>query len=373
MKIGLIDVTVTMSFGGIQTAVWELAKTFADQGHEVHVFGGTGSVRPGPGDRKITVHTFPYLPREKALDLGRRFQRIVERATFARHARKNVIELNLDWIILTKPFDFFWPWIMPKESRTRFCFMSGGTSFFRGDRFLSKKIDAWAACSQFNAWQIQHHFKNFPQVMYNGVDIEKFVPRTSTVRQELSIPEETFLLVFAGRLVGLKGMQFAIQALALLKDEPARLLIIGNGEEEARWKALAQKTGVSDRVLFKPAVGHDELSSYYCAADAGIFPSISDEAFGISIAEAMACAKPVIASYIGGVPEVVGNEGTAGLLVNPGSPRAIADAVRKLIHLPDRGKSMGQQARLRIETLYTWQHAATRLLNTLNHDEIRLP
>lgn len=373
MKIGLIDVTVTMSFGGIQTAVWELAKTLADMGHDVHVFGGTGTVRPELGKRNINVHTFPYLPREKALDLGRRFQRIAERATFARHARKKVIELNLDWIILTKPFDFFWPWLMPDGSNTRFCFMSGGTSFFRGDRFLSRKINAWVACSQFNAWQIQHHFKHFPRVMYNGVDMEKFSPRTSSVRQELAIPEETFLLVFAGRLVGLKGMQFAIQSLQHLKDAPVTLLIVGDGEEEQRWKSLAVKTGVADRVLFKSAVSHDALPDYYAAADAGIFPSISDEAFGIAIAEAMACSKPVIASYIGGVPEVVGNEGSSGLLVNPGDPQAIANAIQQLLALPDRGRNMGACARQRIETLYTWEHATNRLLAALqHHDDSRL-
>ncbi len=372
MKIGLIDVTVTMSFGGIQTAVWELAKTLADLGHDIHVFGGMGEVCPELKGRPVGVHTFPFTPRDKVPDLGRRFQRIVERATFARHARKKVIELDLDWVILTKPFDFFWPGLMPAGSKTRFCYMSGGTSFFRGDRFLSKKIEAWAACSQFNAWQVQHHFKRFPNVMYNGVDIEKFSPRDTSVRRKLGVSDETFLLVFAGRLVGLKGMQFAIEAVQKLGTAPVALLIVGDGEEEKRLKLLVEKAGVSDRVIFQPSVSHDALPEYYAAADAGIFPSISDEAFGIAIAEAMACAKPVIASYIGGIPEVVGNEGTAGLLVNPGSSQAIADAVTQLMSLPDRGRSMGKAARRRIETLYTWRHAATRLLTALHYDEHRL-
>ncbi len=372
MKIGLIDVTVTMSFGGIQTAVWELAKTLADLGHEIHVFGGTGDIRPELGKRCIGVHTFPFIPRDKAPDLGRRFQRIVERASFARHARKKVIELDLDWIVLTKPFDFFWPRLLTADSKTKFCYMSGGTSFFRGDRYLSKKIDVWVACSQFNAWQIQHHFKHFPQVIFNGVDIEKFSPRESAVRQTLNISPNTFLLVFAGRLVGLKGLHIAIKALQELKDAPVSLLIMGGGEEEQRLKSLAAESGVGHKVVFHPAVSHDVLPDYYAAADAGIFPSIADEAFGISIAEAMACARPVIASYIGGIPEVVGNEGTAGILVTPGDPQAITAAVEQLMALPDRGRGKGENARKRIQTLYTWHHSATRLLAALYHDKNRL-
>lgn len=142
MKIGIIDVTITMSYGGIQTAVWELAKQLHDAGHEVHLYGGNGDIRHNLAGRQIQVHTYPYTPRDKVIDLGGRFRRIVERYTFARHAKKDVISQKFDWVILTKPFDFFWPSMMPKSSSTRFCYMSGGTSFFKGDRRLGKKISA---------------------------------------------------------------------------------------------------------------------------------------------------------------------------------------------------------------------------------------
>lgn len=79
----------------------------------------------------------------------------------------------------------------------------------------------------------------------------------------------------------------------------------------------------------------------------------------------MACAKPVIASHIGGIPEVVGNEGSAGLLVAPGNADEIVMAINHLRTLSDRGKSMGEKARLRIKSRYTWQHSAQRLLQAL--------
>ncbi|CDM92044.1 glycosyltransferase family 4 protein [Xenorhabdus bovienii] len=365
MKIGFIDVTVTMSYGGIQTAVWELAKALTDAGHEIHIFGGTGDVRPVLGERNIHVHTFPFTPRERVINIGRRFQRIVERYSFARHARERVIAENFDWVILTKPFDFFWPRMMPKTSRTKFCYMSGGTSFFKGDRALGNKISAWVACSHFNAWQIQHHFKQFPNVIYNGVDIDKFKPVNSDLRNRLDINENTFLLTFAGRLVGWKGMKVAIDAMALLRDKDVRLLIIGAGDDLKLLKKKVSELNLEKTVIFHPPVVHDQLPEFYAAGDAGIFPSIGDEAFGITIAEAMACGRPVIASYIGGIPEVVGNENHTGILVAPGNAAAIADAVNHLLSLPDRGKAMGKQARQRIETMYTWEHSASRLLGAI--------
>lgn len=366
MKIGFVDVTITTSYGGIQTAVWELAKALADLGHEVFLYGGEGDIRHDVASYAITVRTYPYTPREKVINLGRRFQRIVERLSMARHARKAVVKDDLDWVILTKPFDFFWPHLMPASSKTRFCYMSGGTSFFRFDRRLGKRIDAWVACSEFNAWQIQHHFKHFPNVIYNGVDIHKFTPATGSIRRTLDIDDDKFLLVFAGRLVGWKGLYYVLKALALLQDERVRFLIVGNGEELTKLQAQAQALGVDKQVIFHEPVAHSALPAFYRSGDAGIFPSTGDEAFGITIAEAMACGLPVIGSYIGGIPEVIGNEGSAGLLVSPGHPEAIADAIRKLMEDGEHRRTMGHNARQRIENLYTWHHSAQRLLSALD-------
>jgi glycosyltransferase involved in cell wall biosynthesis len=108
-------------------------------------------------------------------------------------------------------------------------------------------------------------------------------------------------------------------------------------------------------------VAHDRLPDYYAAADVGVFPSIGDEAFGITIAEAMSCAKPVIGSYIGGIPEVVGNEGSCGVLVPPGDPRALAQAMRALALDPARRAAMGRAARARIERHYTWELVGQRM------------
>lgn len=369
MRIAFIDVTVTVSYGGIQTAVWQLAKALVDLGHEVSVFGGTGAIRPDLQGRTVDIQTFPFTPREKVPDFGSRFRRIIERWTFARHAKSSVATAGFDWVILTKPFDFFWPRLIPEESKTRFAFMSGGTDFFVGDRFLAKKIDAWLACSHFNAWQIKGRYKRYPHVMYNGVDVAQFSPEQvdPTLREKLGVDENEVLFAFAGRLVGWKGLRVAIKALAdpAARDLPLKLLIIGNGDDRPTLKRLANELGVERQVIFHDPLPHHDLPRYYANADAGIFPSIGDEAFGITIAEAMSCGIPVVASNVGGIPEVVGNESSAGLLVTPGDSVELAQAMATLAASAELRQRMGEAARQRITRLYTWELAAQRLLAEL--------
>lgn len=370
MRIAFIDVTVTFMLGGIQTAVWRLTETLAEMGHEVHVLGGEGDLRPFTPHPNIHVHTFPYTPREKVLDLGSRYRRIVERRSMSKHAKAKLAEIAPDWAILTKPFDFHWPGLMPAKHSTRFAFMSGGTDFFWGDRKLARDIDAWVACSHFNAWQIRAHYKHSPKVMYNGVDIDHFAPRddAAATRAALGFSDTSTVFGFAGRLVGWKGMGVAIQAMAdpALADTDSHLLIIGDGEQRAELQTLTEQLGLRDRVHFHGKVPHSELPLLYSAIDAGVFPSIGDEAFGITIAEAMSCAKPVIGAYVGGIPEVIGNEGSCGLLVAIDDAADLARAMRELADDPEGRQRMGRNARQRIVENYTWTMAAERMLAALS-------
>lgn len=369
MKIAFIDVTATVSFGGVQTAVWQLAAALADLGHAVSVLGGCGDIRPDLGGQPVEVQTFPFMPRGRVIDLGSRFRRIVERASFARHARVAVATGGYDWIVLTKPFDFFWPRIVDRSCHSRFAFMSGGTDFFAGDRRLADDIAAWVCCSHFNAWQIQHRYKRFPRVIYNGVDVKHFNPDRADpeLRASLGVAPGDVLFAFAGRLVGWKGLKVAIRALARseLQHMPVRLLLIGDGDDLPGLRRLAAELGVESRVVFQKPVPHRELPRYYASADAGVFPSIGDEAFGITIAEAMSCGLPVVASYVGGIPEVVGNEGSCGLLCAPGDAAALAASMAALAADPDLRRRLGEAARERIRDTFSWQHAASRLLAAL--------
>lgn len=366
MKIAFVDVTVTVTFGGIQTAVWELARALHDMGHQVSVFGGEGNIRPDLGGRDIPVRTFPFTPREKALDLGSRFRRFWERWTFAKHARPEIVAGDFDWVIITKPFDFFWPRLMPKGSRTRFAFRSGGTDFILGDRRLAKGISAWFANSHFNAWQIKSRYGRYPRVIYNGVDLDRFGPqhRSAELRAGMDLGFDDVACIFAGRLVGWKGVSVTLKALAspVLKELPVRFIIIGDGPEASNLERQATELGIADRVVFRPGMLHGELPAWWANADIGVFSSIGDEGFSNSIAEAMASGLPVIATAFSGNPETVGNESSCGLLVTPGDPDELAQAIARLARDAALRRRMGEAARNRIATQFTWDRVANRLL-----------
>lgn len=368
MRIAFVDVTVTVSVGGVQTCVWELARHLDSIGMEVHVYGGRGKVLPSNIPPSIRVFTFPFIPRDRVPDLGSRFRRIVERLSMAVYAGKELKRRDYDLIVLTKPFDFFLPPLLGRKGR-RYAFVSGGTDFFMGDRRLSRDIDYWFSVSHFNAYQIFSHYKRYPKVIYNGVDVESFrpLPCDHDLKESLGLRKEDRVLIYAGRLVGWKGVRFVIEAMThpFLKELPVKLLIVGDGPERERLERLASYLGLRERVIFHGFVSHEELPAYYSVADIGVYPSIGDEAFGISIAEAMACGKPVVASYIGGIPEVVGTEEDCGFLVSPTRSEEIAERVHSLLREPERRIWMGRRARERIAEKFTWKRAAERFVEGL--------
>jgi glycosyltransferase involved in cell wall biosynthesis len=367
MKIAFIDVTVTHSFGGIQTAIWQLAEELTHLGHDVHVFGGIKDSQQVLEKPNVKIHTFPYISRHQFPNFGTRFRKLAERVSFTYYARSSFIQEQFDWAILTKPFDFIWPALVKSKCATKFAFMSGGTDFCLGDRSLGQNISAWLACSHFNAWQLHQHYKKFPHVMFNGVNTSHFTPHDGQEkRHELGIHPEDIVFGFAGRLIGWKGLDYALHALTKLPSSlPAKLLFIGDGPAKNQLVMLAKQHQITDRVIFHPAVPHQELPHYLAATDVGIFPSIGDEAFGISIAEAMSCGKPVIASHLGGIPEVVGNQGTCGLLWPAGHVDNLTEKMAWMINNPDQRMLLGAAARQRVLNHFQWCQSAQALLKVL--------
>lgn len=367
MKIAFIDVTVSNSFGGIQTAVWQLAHELHLLGHDVHIFSGLKEGNAAPEYPGITLHCFPYIKRHKFPSFGTRFRKLSERLSFAWHARRAFIAEDFDWAILTKPFDFVWPYLVKGKCSTQFAFMSGGTDFFPGDKYFNPYVKKRLACSHFNAWQQYAHYKNFYQVMFNGVNTQTFAPiPSSDQRPNFGLDESDVVFGYAGRLVGWKGLDFAIKAMALMPHLPIKLLLIGDGPAKASLQDLARELKVDNRVIFHAPVPHHQLPQMLNLFDVGIFPSIGDEAFGISIAEAMSCGKPVIASYLGGIPEVVGNEKTCGFLWSCGNVDDLAQKMMILVQDSQLRQSMGSAARQRVIDNFTWKNSAQTLLWTLS-------
>ncbi|HEY7730484.1 MAG TPA: glycosyltransferase family 4 protein [Gaiellaceae bacterium] len=134
-------------------------------------------------------------------------------------------------------------------------------------------------------------------------------------------------LVFVGRLTQQKGLGTALEAIAQVPD--ARLLLVGDGPLRADLERRAAELGLDGRVVFLGARPRDEALRYLAGADAALLSS-DWENLPHAVVEALAVGTPVVATAVGGVPEVV-QDGVNGLLVSPGSPDALAAAVARVL------------------------------------------
>ncbi|MCL2656746.1 MAG: glycosyltransferase family 4 protein [Betaproteobacteria bacterium] len=185
------------------------------------------------------------------------------------------------------------------------------------------------------------------RVMRNGVDLERFKPLPrSECRRELDLPEEGLLLLSIGHLVELKGHHLAIDALAELPG--VRLAIVGGGEMRAELESRAAGLGVADRVTFAGARPNTELRRWFGAADALVLAS-SREGWANVLLESMACGTPVVATRVGGTPEVVASS-EVGELIDEHSGPGIAAGVRALF-----GRNPSREAIRRYAEGFGWE------------------
>lgn len=177
-------------------------------------------------------------------------------------------------------------------------------------------------------------------VMRNGVDLQRFRPiDAGQARTELGLGDASPLLLSVGNLVELKGHALLIDALArLLPVRPrARLVIVGEGPERAALLERARERGVAERVTLAGTVPNVELFKWYSAADVSLLAS-SREGWANVLLESMACGTPVVATAVGGSPEVVSVE--VGRLVTERSGESFAAAIAALLTEPPARESV---------------------------------
>ncbi len=197
----------------------------------------------------------------------------------------------------------------------------------------------------------------------NGVNTELFSPRDKIEsRRELGLGPDEPLMVWAGRLAPEKGLTDLIEALpsVLQTHSSARLVLIGDGPERDALDRLAGERGVREALDLRPAVERSRLAVWYGAADLVCLPSLR-EGRPNTVLEAMACGRPVLATAVGGVPELIENE-RGGRLVEPRNPAAFARAASEMLADPGRLAAMGAAGPKRLAELgLTWARSAERV------------
>ncbi len=190
-------------------------------------------------------------------------------------------------------------------------------------------------------------------VVHNGLDLSLFdaAPRPGGRLRRLGDGlrrlGDGHRLLWVGRLSREKGLPSLLEALPrVLEGFPdAHLTLVGEGEDEPGLRALAHGLGLDEAVTFAGPCAHDEVPGFLADADLFVFPSLQ-EGLGIAALEAMAAGLPVVASSAGGIPEVV-EDGETGLLVPPGDPAALAEAIRRILGDPPLAARLGAAGRRR--------------------------
>jgi glycosyltransferase involved in cell wall biosynthesis len=353
VKIAFYNLTTTTKSGGIETFNREMAKALSKRGHIIHIYGGKSDFVSE--DAGVPVYTYPFIRRELFPNFGTRFRRFMERLSFAFFALRDLIGRDYDYIYLIKPYDIPAALALSVFSKTKIIFGSSGTEFFCGYRHLAKRVDHFFACSEFNAAQIERYCGIRPAVLYNGVDTNLFRPMDpdGELQRTLKLSNHDKVVITVGRLVGLKGIKFAIMAVETLlkKGHALKYIIIGDGEERISLEELVNTLRLKEHVFFLGNIPNSLLPKYYSLAGQAVFASIAEEAFGISVVEAMACGVPTVSTMVGAIPEVVGD---AGLLVPPGDVDAIASSMEVLISNSDLRTDLAIRGKKRIEDKFTW-------------------
>jgi glycosyltransferase involved in cell wall biosynthesis len=192
------------------------------------------------------------------------------------------------------------------------------------------------------------------------------IPYTTSLPTPLPRPSSDGppTILFVGRLVERKGVAHVIEAVALLKDPSVRLVIVGDGPERRRLEDAALCLGIADRVEFRGKIPATELQEAYAGARAFVLPSVFDsrgdtEGLGVVALEAMNHGTPVVASRIGGIPDVV-EDGVTGLLVPPGDATALAAALRRVLDEPDLARRLGEAGRRRLHEHFSQETITAR-------------
>ena len=202
-----------------------------------------------------------------------------------------------------------------------------------------------------------------------GVDTTAFRPGLGAeVRQSLGLDGRR-VAVCVSRLMPRKGQDVLIRAWPQVQQRipDAALLLVGGGPYRARLTRLAESAGVASSVFFTGSVDWRLLPAYYGAGDVFAMPcrtrlgGLDVEGLGIVFLEAAACGLPVVAGDSGGAPDAVA-DGVTGHVVDGRSGKDVAAAVVQLLDDPDRAAVMGQRGREWVEQKWTWEAAATRLM-----------
>jgi glycosyltransferase involved in cell wall biosynthesis len=213
------------------------------------------------------------------------------------------------------------------------------------------------------------------QVCYNGVDPQKYSLETVSseqvrkIRESYGIKDDEFMILFVGRLVGVKGVDKLIMAMphVLQKIPKAKLVIVGLGDLQDYVVNLVKTMRLQESVKLNfEFISEEERILHYAACDVAVFPSIY-EPFGIVALEAMSMERPVVvgAAGVSGMREIVicCGEDQCGFHIDPNNPTDISWGITSALEDPEKSKWLGKNGRRRVLEEFAWDRIAEKTID----------
>jgi len=370
MKTVLVVVPWDQAFGGVASVVGHLARYLRDRGHQVIFF------HPGETNRmtsNTTTWGFPgYRLNLRAPWYGEHPMRsllaylifflptVYQLVRFIWSHRIQVV--NIHYPIREFAYFGLCRWLLPIRLVTSIhgadCFPAGrpmkrypwtlGFLLFSSDAVVAPSK---ALLQDFLA--IFPHLSRKATFIHNGVDLEEL---SQPLEDTSPLTKERYLLCIAAHNEK-KALDVLIRAFAVVKrgDPGVRLVMVGDGPLRRQHEELARAMGLDGRVEFLGSRGRAEIARLLHGCQVFVLPSRS-EPFAIAITEAMACRKPVVASAVGGIPEIIEN-GKTGILVEPDNPAALANALLNILKDPSLQRSIAGNAYETVVARFQCEHA----------------
>jgi len=336
------------------------AGAYRDAGHAVSVVSIRSATIPG-----VDIHTFAVGP----VNTPNRFWTLLSYARLAVSVRRAVRSCSAD--IVNPHFVTTSGTLARIAGFHPIVLTAWGSDVIPADGrrlgLIARVLNRWAiagadrvtvASRYLAAWVGQASPSAKVEIVPFGVDTVWFSPHREGDR-----PVERFTIGIVKSLEPRYGINVTIEAMAHVVEAmpDARLTVAGSGTEEARLRALVGDLSLESNVTFLGRVDHDAVPALMDTFDVLVNPTVVPEAFGVVVLEGSASGLPVIATDVGGVPEVC-IDGTTGIMIPPRDPRALADAVIRLASDPALRRSMGVAGRAFVDERFEWSTNVAAML-----------
>ena len=359
MKIALVSPYDFAYPGGVGVHICHLYEQLTRMGHKVKIIAPCSRTRDIPFSNDV-------IPAGKPIPIYRRgtVARVALSPLLSTKVKAILNEEQFELIHLHEPLCPLLPLLVLDHSRavnvgTFHAYHSSDMGYKFG-RFLLRrwfgKLNARIAVSKPALDFVNRFFPASYDIIPNGIDLEHFSADVPPIE---GFCDEKLNILFVGRPEKRKGLRHLLAAYKQVKAElpDTRLIVVGPGNKE-HYQKLVNKVNLGD-VVFTGYVSDEDLPRYYRTCDLFCAPATGEESFGIVLLEAMAAAKPIVASQIEGYASVLSHE-VEGVLVPPGDEQALADALIRLLSDRSLRQEMGARGGQKAEE-YSWQNIAQRL------------